>query len=376
MTAVLALALLAAGAARAVQPRICGVILAFGLWSMAYGHLWADLAWIALGAALCLGDSHSDERRERPSGVALTLLAVAGAAAAVLFVATLRASPDGGWDAFMIWNLRARMFPAGAAAFDPVLHHVDYPLLLSQAVARTGSPIAVAAGFALACAAALWALVRRAAGAEAACLATALLLATPAFASVAAWQYADVPLATFVLVAAGLAASGNFVAAGVAAGLAAWTKNEGLLLLACLAVAVLWKSRRGLLLFAAGAVPLLAVVVAFKLSRPPNDIVAGAALHASRWATVAKGFLLRPFSPLHWGLGWIFVFAAARQRFHLAIVILALAGYFAVYLATPLPLEWHLENSADRLWLHLYPAALLAASQALARNSGATVPKT
>jgi hypothetical protein len=50
-----------------------------------------------------------------------------------------------------------------------------------------------------------------------------------------------------------------------------------------------------------------------------------------------------------------------RSSISLAIFLLALtlAGYFGVYLITPYDLRWHLRFSLDRLFLQLWPSALL-----------------
>ncbi|HYA98054.1 MAG TPA: hypothetical protein VEH49_08165, partial [Methylomirabilota bacterium] len=39
-------------------------------------------------------------------------------------------------------------------------------------------------------------------------------------------------------------------------------------------------------------------------------------------------------------------------------LVLTLAGYFAVYLITPLDLNWHLRFSLGRLFLQVWPSAL------------------
>ena len=41
------------------------------------------------------------------------------------------------------------------------------------------------------------------------------------------------------------------------------------------------------------------------------------------------------------------------------VLILMLAGYFLVYVTTPNDLPWHLNTSASRLLLHLWPLCLL-----------------
>src|SRR5262249_2751263 len=71
------------------------------------------------------------------------LLAAACAAAAAEFVEHTRRFPDGGWDAWMVWNLRARFLARAGdgfrTAFSPdmlFLAHQDYPFLLPGIVAQ------------------------------------------------------------------------------------------------------------------------------------------------------------------------------------------------------------------------------------------------
>lgn len=40
------------------------------------------------------------------------------------------------------------------------------------------------------------------------------------------------------------------------------------------------------------------------------------------------------------------------------VVGLLLSGYFVIYLTTPNDLEWHLSQSIERLFHHIYPACL------------------
>ena len=47
---------------------------------------------------------------------------------------------------------------------------------------------------------------------------------------------------------------------------------------------------------------------------------------------------------------------------------MVLAGYYAVYILTPMDLQWHLDSSLERLLMHFWPSALLLAGLA-ARNN-------
>ena len=162
------------------------------------------------------------------------------------------ACPQGGWDAWAIWNARARfLFRSGddwRQAFHPAQAHDDYPLLVPMSnvrcwwrsgANRVGCPRCWAMGSLwrrLAC----WRRESAGCAAQPGLLAGTVLLGTKAFVMLGAAQYADVPLAFFILAsvlllalddAAEQSSPGLVLLAGLCAGLAAWTKNEGLLFL-------------------------------------------------------------------------------------------------------------------------------------------------
>jgi hypothetical protein len=334
-----------------------------------------------------------------------------------------------GWDAFAIWNLHARFLFLGGShwkdGFTALLpgSHPDYPLLLPAAIAHFWSyagwddprvAAALGLGFTFATAGVLLAALALLRGKVAAMLGAIALLATPFFIEQGTAQYADVPLGFFYLgtVAllcladegsndANLNGGGFLVLAGLSAGFAAWTKNEGLLFLcaAVMARAVMVirlreqsapgdrrsMSRAGtsLAAFLIGALPMLVLIAYFKHAvAPPSELfadtkaVVGKLVAPSRyWAIIqwyGKGFLR--FG--HWALipGTLsvagFYFAAgkderfARQagfRTSVLALILTLVGYFAVYLVTPYDLYWHLRFSLTRLFLQVWPSAVFLA---------------
>jgi hypothetical protein len=61
--------------------------------------------------------------------------------------------------------------------------------------------------------------------------------------------------------------------------------------------------------------------------------------------------------------------AGAHVKFRLTspvvVTVLVLAGYFAIYVVTPLDLVWHIDNSFDRLALHVLPVFLLGVSMGI-----------
>ena len=333
----------------------------------------------------------------------------------------LFAHPHGnGWDAFAIWNLHARFLYRGGAhwrdGFSPAISwsHPDYPLLLPAAVAHFWSyvghddaavPAVIAFLFTFCTVGLLCFGISALRGHTAAMLGGMALLSTPAFIDVGSWQYADVPLSFFFLATVVLlcfwdaadssARSGFLALAGVSAGCAAWTKNEGLLFLCVMVSVLVWsvrrERRRGVmeknpggagissLPFLATIVPAVVLIMYFKHSvAPPGDLFTDRAtmLHKlmdpARYWAVIKWFGMEF---LRFGSWWAIPGTVLLAGLYLAVgkeyrghqpgfragyvaLVLTLAGYFAVYLITPLDLNWHLRFSLGRLFLQVWPSAL------------------
>jgi hypothetical protein len=228
-----------------------------------------------------------------------------------------------------------------------------------------------------------------------AAVAGAGLLVLPPFLRAAASQLADVPLACCYLatvIALALGARGEpgrwFAVAGLSAGAALWTKNEGLLFFVC-ALAVLlampgWSgperrdTGRRLGEFAAGAMPFLIAALAVRSIAVQNELFAGQSAVATweRLTTGARyGEILRHGAVLSMRMpdvigatgfaAFLGLSGLARDLRPAAPVIGTLAltasGYFALYVVTPYELSWHLDTSADRLIVHLWPSAVFAA---------------
>jgi hypothetical protein len=334
--------------------------------------------------------------RRRPLAIAgatpswLRISAVAaGLIVAALFVEHSLRYPDGGWDARAIWNLRARdLFAAPhelAVVFAKEVQHGDYPPLLPALVAhgwfalRSRSavvPVAVSALFAMGGATALWRAVALQRGRAAGTAALLLLLGTPQFLTQAWNQYADLKLSMLLLVAVVLAAEGRYAAAGLAAGLAALTKNEGCFEAAALALAVgVAAGPRALIRLLAGAAAPLSLLIWFKLRlAPENDLAARFVLaRALRLAPlrvfwVARAFVLQTMDFGTWGAAlaavaaaWIWRFREGGRRTIAApFVATCLLLFFFIYLFTPSELHGHLQSSLDRLLFQLWPALLYA----------------
>ena len=327
------------------------------------------------------------------------------AAFALLFVAAIYTywmeysrAPGGSWDAWAIWNLRARfLFRAGANwrdAFSPVLlwSHPDYPLLVPAFVAglwtQTGGESTWVPGlagllFTLSTPLLLASAVGALRGREAGWLAGIFLLGRPLFVTHGASQYADVPVAFFMVAAMALLALDRPVTAGVCAGLAAWTKNEGLLFVAVLLVAriaaLLYardaaRLRREVPRFAAGLAPVLAVVLYFRGTlATANANLAGGAIDFGRIPTVAAAFVTHLFgvgqllvSPFLFLALYVWLAKPVRTPgpgalTALIALVLMLAGDAAVYVVTPGDVNWFIDNSLDRVLLQVWPLAIFAA---------------
>jgi len=335
------------------------------------------------------------------------------------FASVVESNPQGGWDAFSIWNLRARFllhtaswrfavtpFPVGA--------HMEYPLLLSSVVARgwtfAGSPspivpIATAFVFAVGLVMLLVSTLALARGASAGLLAGVVLLASPAFMTQAPSEYADVPLAFFFLASLALIAQGRtsreLSLAGVFAGFAAWTKNEGALLVVALAAALIvsaWRSagwRSGFRqagLFLLGALPGLLLVIWFKVALAPPDPLAGQMtvglgqklFSGGRWLKVAEGFLKQAWEAHLPSLVLLAVICGLlrlrprQERSYMPslAVLLVLSGYFAIFLVTKDDLDWLFTTALDRLYVQVWPALVLAVFLLLRRPEDFAIAST
>jgi hypothetical protein len=369
-----------------------------------------------------------------PARLLTPIFALALVAAAAAFVAMLRQEPHGEWDAWMNWNMRARMIflggPTWRTAFAPELpwSHPDYPVLVPSLVVRAWlyaghatllGPALVAATFALAAVAVLVTALAALRAPSQGLLAGMVLLATPFFIQHATSLYADVPLAVFFLATvvclalddrAGGATPRFAMLAGFSAGLAMWTKNEGLLFTACILAGIVasgrragWlETRRRLTHIGAGLLLPSLVVVTFKLTlAPPNDLLStlgvertlGRLADLARYGTVARAYAIHlvtfganglpgavwPLAVFAGALGWNPV--ERRRPWAQAVAIalgLLLAGHFMVFVSMADELARLLASSLDRLILQLWPSALFLGfmTTRTLEEGGATEPLT
>ena len=449
--------------------------------------VFADLAMlVGVCAVYRLGRKPSAPSSARIPGWASRGVFLLFVAIALGIVGTmLLRAPDGAWDAIAIWNMHAKFFSAttpGAwkGVFDPImeLSHPDYPPLLPAFVARgwmyAGQsiplvPMTLAFTFTLAILGLMTAAVASVRGAMLGALACAVLAASPIFLGTALSQYADMPLAFYFLLAVTLLHradqepephAGLHVLAGLAASMAALTKNEGSLfivalgagrLLRMLLVGHARRELKSLVWLLVGMVPILGCLLLYKSFTPANYLVSGQgkdfwgkllsrpraqliieqlAVELERPHSFSVGYVQK-VRTWHWHLlaasSFILLFGIDRRRFArgfskwglvfvvfglladivgtrlatgafgwhwwvaliatVLIVVLGFnlqrlrqpsflapattlilvnAGYFVVYMLTPLDLRWQLMFSIERLVFHTMPLAIFVAFLAMA----------
>jgi hypothetical protein len=350
------------------------------------------------------------------------------------------AQKHGDWDAWAVWNLRARFLARGTEHWRTAfvqsegISHADYPLLLPLTIARgwkyLGSesfsvPIILAFLFTFASVGVLWSSLVLLRGKRAAYLAGTVVLGVDFYVSSGASQYADIVIGFFMMCTLVILAlyrelpnnadSGLTVLGGLAAGFAAWTKNEGLLFLAVFVGSYLvipWLAGRRVGLreasmFMAGLIPVLMVIAWFKAWIGPvyylRDAPTLGAMQyylepgslvrklttASRYQVVGKAMAkeLLSFHARKLGitplLALYSVCALPKDRrvissttgMGMAIVGLMLVGYFFVYVTTPMNLVWHLNTSLSRLVAQLWPSVVFVLFMAIsAPESGGKSP--
>jgi hypothetical protein len=321
-----------------------------------------------------------------------------------------RMNPHGMWDAWAIWNLHARAYfraaPDWSAVFSPLIgwSNPDYPPLVAVTIARVWAyhgrestlvPAFMSVLFAGSSLALVIVSAARLRGWTIGLLSGMALLMARTYAFQTACQCADVPIGFFILVAIVFMTLGwgereparFFAVAGLAAGCAALTKNEGAPLMLLVGFVALLKAPRVQSLTGAAlgaALPLVALTI-FKVRLAPSnylfELQTPAALRAklqdpARWSNVFGQIADRVPA---WGEVWMGALAclavaaaltarrdrASRHRAATALLLVAamLVSYGVIYVVTPLPLDWQIATSFDRLFTQIWPALVWAAFQ-------------
>jgi hypothetical protein len=322
-------------------------------------------------------------------------------------------NPHGWEDAWGMWNLKARFLFRGGDnwrnTFSNLLHWTsrDYPLLVPTSVVRIWSylkyesaiaQILVAALFTFATVALLISSLSVIRSRSTGLLAGLVLMGSRYFLKTGAYQIADVPLGFYILSTIVLfslkeisdSKSRFLIIAGAMAGLASWTKNEGILFLLVVFVVrmIVISSNRGiksyfkeLAMFTIGVFPILAVLFLFKLKIPSTnelitgqsiDMVLGRLTDFSRYLVIGKSFIVFFYDKMakEWLIIlpiYFFLLGKTKQNANaesiktsFLIVLFMLIGCFFIYLITPLNLSWHLRTSVWRLFLQLWPTIIFS----------------
>jgi hypothetical protein len=335
-----------------------------------------------------------------PGRIQMIFLILAGIivilALAVYVTVSLR-QPQGAWDSWMIYNRAARFIYRGgdhwADAFSPELYwffHADYPPMIALNVASGWGalrqetvrvPMLVGGAFLFGSAGLLFAGLNVYKTLGQAVLALMVLFSVSGFIEIGSKQVADVPLSFFIL-ATGILVflysvkvqRGLLVLAGLSAGLAAWTKNEGIvfMLISLLGLGVAYRKELKQIFpwYMLGLAVPITILVYFKtVMAPPGDLFVGLASRVAQVTDLSRhfeilkqlGFDLRML--VNWTLLVVYALVigidnprATLPAFlaFLIAILLQLVGYYSIFLVSPHPLLWHL-SALSRLLLQIGP---------------------
>lgn len=340
-----------------------------------------------------------DEPQEMPEFKWTWLAALAFGVGMVLFVAAFFAftngNPQGNWDAWSSWNLRAKFLTDVstwrlAITSENGLANADAPLLWPSVVARgwvyggvLGDPrvpifasllfsaaIPLLVGFALA-------LLRSPALGW---LGGVILLASTPLWRQAPGQYADTPVGCLILASLVVAAlaerknwdPGALALSGLLAALAASAKNEGAVFFVLLAGALAWQARIKAAAWLGGSLPALLLAIGFPLLLAPKTagLSFGLLADIGRGGVVLRNFvdsLLQlgefPAHPvlLFAALAFVLKLRSPRGPWWPLIVpaLLVLADLIVLWV-TPPAIGWQIDTALDRKMVQVIAPLLFA----------------
>jgi hypothetical protein len=317
--------------------------------------------------------------------------------------------PHGAWDAWAIWNYRARWLLLGESNWTHAFTYLnsadspDYPLLVTGSVFRMWSilgtdhvaiPIMVAGVLAVGSILIIFSSIGILRGENQGYLAAIFMFIATQFLNVATYQYGDAPLSFFILSTIVLFSLKDhypdlslrlLFLAGLTASCAAWTKNEGLLFLVLIIlIRFIAEIRRHnwlgiinqFLYFFMGMSFVLSTLVYFKLNFAiQNDLVNKANLSklsvyfldSDRYIKVLLGITKYIFTfndhIVILLIVYIFLSGVARSSFvkkgvasHLFLMLFMLGGYAFSFFISPHDLDWHMSSALKRLSVQLLPA--------------------
>ena len=315
--------------------------------------------------------------------------------------------PHGKWDAVDTWNFRARWLLRGGADWSYAFSirakdGLDYPLLITASVFRMWQilgkdpiaiPIFVAGIFTFGSFLILFSSMALLRGRNQGYLAAIFLLVSTQFLNIGTYQYADVPLAFFILSTVFLfslkdrypeISSPLVFLAGLTASCAAWTKNEGQLFLALVILVYFlgqlrkkeWsKTLKEFIGFTLGLAPVLGTLFYFKLNFALENAHISAnsikqlgtyLVDIDRYIIVVTKCIIQFFT-FNDGIVWLmagYFFFSGLDRSDLIkkrilwptiLLLLMICGYFFVYVIYSGNTRDLLSASLRRITVQLWP---------------------
>ena len=317
--------------------------------------------------------------------------------------------PYGKWDAWTVWNYRARwLFRGGnlwsqAFAYQIVADAPDYPLLISASVFRmwqifakdlTAVPVFIAGIFCIGSTLLIFSSLAILRGKNQGCLGALFMFISTQFLKVGTYQYSDVPLAFFILsTVIAISLQDQYptkfrqlsVLAGLTASCAAWTKNEGLLFIV-LVIFIRFLAQMGkvdgakalktFFSWIIGLAPVLSTLIYFKIHfATENELIGQTNLQKSgtfllegdRYLQIFSAFIKKMVTFNDYAIWLLVVYfiisgvdrsgaGKRNMRPQVVLMLFMLAGYFFSYIISPYDLKWHLNSSLYRLVIQLWPA--------------------
>ncbi|MBI2669811.1 MAG: hypothetical protein HYX20_01530 [Candidatus Yanofskybacteria bacterium] len=309
----------------------------------------------------------------------------------------------GYWDAWAIWNTKAKFLTSEnwQQLFSPQIKwmHPDYPLLLPSIVAAGWSvsntfnpvvPFVVALLFSWS----IYLLVKDWIShlfnnSVYGVLGGLLMISLPAFLRWSGSQYADIPLANFILLGVTLlyfsTKNLSVFISGSAFGMAIFTKNEGLLyfvLILASFIYTFWRINKkipfkSVMLLLGGALPGILSSLVVKNYATRNEFITNfpniiSSISFHRIFLILEGFLREFLAWKEWIVFWIIaiiflVFLHKREKEHYfwntfftVLIVLCFVSFFFIYLVTPQDVVWHIQTSFNRLLIQIFPLVIVS----------------
>ena len=330
-----------------------------------------------------------------------------------LFFTNILINYQGSWDARVIWNFRAKQFVYHSNdwlnlfnfqydSHRPWMTHMDYPLLLPCMIApfwkfySTFSywfPIVIAFLFTFGLISLIFIFLMELKNLFTAFFGTCLMLSTPFLIYLGTWEIADVPFAFLMLCSISFFAffikykyNHYLIVACISVMMSAWCKNEGLIAILAYVIAYIIyyfynkksivysrKLIANVLLF---ILPIIVYLIYFKLKLSANNEYISNQNESvlnkiTNLNNISKSSVFFKDYAVEFG-SWYKspLFLLVLYPFFVGIdikslksnwilflpIVFILFAYWFLYIITPHDIKWHLETSASRLLMHVYPS--------------------